>query len=144
MKTYQPKEKDIKRNWHLIDADGKVLGRLSTQIAQLLIGKHKVNYATHMDMGDNVVVINASKVILTGKKAADKVYFSHSGYPGGLKEVKYTKLMKDNPSEVITRAVTGMLPKNRTQKKRLARLKVYPGSNHKYKQMFAKETKSND
>lgn len=144
MKTYQPKEREIKRNWHLIDADGKVLGRLSTQVAQLLIGKHKVTYATHMDMGDNVVVINASKVILTGKKAADKVYFSHSGFPGGLKEVKYTKLMKDNPSEVITRAVAGMLPKNRTQKKRLARLKVYPGSSHKYNQMFAKETKSND
>ena len=138
MKTYQPKEKDIKRNWHLIDAEGKILGRLAGDVARLLMGKHKVNFAKHMDMGDNVVVINASKVVVTGKKMEDKVYFSHSGYPGGFKEVSYKKLIKENPREVIIRAVAGMLPKNRTQKKRLTRLKVYADSNHKYRQMFTK------
>jgi len=139
MKTYQPKQKDIKRNWHLIDADGEILGRLSTKIAKLLMGKHKVNYARHLDMGDNVVVINASKIILTGNKDEDKVYFGHSGYPGGFKKVSFKKLFEESPEKVIIHAVSGMIPKNRTQKKRLTRLKVYAKSKHKYNHMFGKK-----
>ncbi|MFC1649283.1 50S ribosomal protein L13 [Patescibacteria group bacterium] len=136
MKTYQPKHKDIKRDWQLVDAKDQVLGRMASGIAKLLMGKHKVNYSRHMDMGDNVVIINASEVVLTGKKADDKVYFSHSGYPGGFKKVSYKKMMSESPEKVVRHAVAGMLPKNRTQKKRLTRLKVFAGSSHKYQNMF--------
>jgi large subunit ribosomal protein L13 len=133
MKTYQPKAKDIKRNWHLIDAKDQVLGRMSSHVARLLIGKHKVKYAPHMDMGDNVVVVNAKEVLLTGRKSQQKVYYRHSGYPGGLKEIKFMKMMEDNPARVIELAVSGMLPKNRLHKKRMARLKVYADEKHPHK-----------
>ena len=141
MKTYQPKHKDIRRNWHLIDANGQILGRMASGIAGLLMGKQKVNYSTHMDMGDNVVLINASGVEVTGKKAEQKIYYSHSGFPGGLKEVKYKKLLKENPEEIVRQAVNGMLPVNRLRKKRMTRLKIFAGSEHKYEKALKNSVK---
>ncbi|HJX46066.1 MAG TPA: 50S ribosomal protein L13 [Patescibacteria group bacterium] len=139
MKTYQPKAKEIKREWHLFDADGEVLGRLATKIAILLTGKNKTVYSTHMDMGDFVVVINAEKVELTGKKKLQKTYKSHSGYPGGFKEVAFLKMLKENPKKIIEKAVSGMLPDNRLKDKRLLRLKVYKGEENPYKDKFKLE-----
>ena len=136
VKTYQPKHKDIKRNWHLVDAKGEVLGRLSTRMATLLMGKHKPTYSQHMDMGDFVVVINAKNIILTGKKMKDKTYKKHSGYPGGFKEVSITKLMKENPKRIIEIAVSGMLPDNRLKSPRMKRLKVFGGPKHRYENIF--------
>ena len=136
MKTYQPKEKEIKRNWHLIDADGAILGRVSTQIATLLTGKNKPSYATHMDMGDYVVVVNAEKVKLTGKKDQQKVYRSHSGYPGGFKEVSFAQMKKEHPERIVGHAVAGMLPDNRLKKDRMARLKVVVGGENPYQDKF--------
>ncbi len=138
MKTYQPKHKDIKRDWHLIDAKGKVLGRLATDIARLLMGKHKSSYSTHMDMGDCVVIVNAKEVELTGRKKDQKVYYRHSGYPGGLKEIKFKKMMENHPERVIQLAVNGMLPKNRLHDKRMVRLKVFADSKHPYKDRLKK------
>ena len=141
MKTYQPKGKDIKRNWHLLDAKGKVLGRLATEIAIYLMGKHKENYANHLDLGDYVVVINASKVEVTGRKRQQKKYISHSGYPGGLKEVSFMKLITEQPEKVIEHAVAGMLPENRLKQKRMVRLKVFANENHPYSDKFKVEKK---
>jgi large subunit ribosomal protein L13 len=138
MKTYQPKAKDIKRGWHLIDAKDTVLGRVSTQIAKLLMGKNKTSYSTHMDSGDFVVVVNAEKVAVTGKKASQKVYRHHSGYPGGLKEIKYVKLMKEKPERIIEHAVSGMLPDNRLKKARMARLTVVAGEKNPHEDKFRK------
>ncbi|KKQ97879.1 MAG: 50S ribosomal protein L13 [Candidatus Woesebacteria bacterium GW2011_GWB1_39_12] len=135
-KTYQPKQKDIKRNWHLIDAKNQVLGRLSTQVAMFLMGKHKPSYSNHLDMGDCVVIINAEKVELTGAKTKQKVYRGHSGYPGGFKEVKFEKLFSDRPAKVIEHAVSGMLPDNRLKSGRLRRLKVFSGVEHPYEDKF--------
>lgn len=143
MKTYQPKQKDIKRVWHLIDAKGKVLGRLCTEVAQLLIGKGKVTYTTHLDMGDYVVVINAKDVVLTGAKMANKVYQSHSGYPGGFKEVKVQKMMDEMPTRIIEKAVYGMIPTNRLTDKRMNRLKVFKSDKHPYEKKFREEKSSN-
>lgn len=131
-KTYQPKAKDITRNWHLIDAKGKVLGRMSTEIAIFLMGKHKAKFAKHMDMGDYVVVINAKEVELTGKKSTQKVYRGHSGYPGGFKEVKISKLFEQFPGRIIEKAVFGMLPDNRLKKDRMGRLKIFTDDKHPY------------
>ena len=141
MKTYQPKAKDIKRAWHLFDAKGKVLGRLSTEVAKLLMGKQKVTYAPHLDMGDYVVIINAKEVVLTGAKMSNKVYQSHSGFPGGFKEVKVQKMMDEMPTRVIEKAIYGMIPTNRLTAKRMARLKVFEGSKHPYENRFATENK---
>jgi len=141
MKTYQPKHKDIRRNWHLMDAKGQTLGRFASEIARLLIGKHKVDYSAHMDMGDNVVVINAKDIEVTGKKSEQKVYYSHSGFPGGLKEIKYKKLLKEDPTRIIKMAVNGMLPVNRLRKKRMTRLKVFAGSEHKYEKALKNAAK---
>lgn len=135
-KTYQPKAKDVKRNWRLMDAKGKVLGRIATEIAKILMGKDKVDYSTHMDMGDNVVVINASEVVLTGNKANSKVYRSHSGFPGGFKEVKFSQMKAEMPTRIIEKAVYGMIPTNRLTSKRMARLKVFEGSEHNLKVNF--------
>lgn len=135
-KTYQPKTKEVSRNWHLIDCKDQVLGRISTQIATLLMGKQKVNYSTHMDSGDNVVVINCEKIKLTGKKIEQKLYKSHSGYPGGFKEVKIDKLMKEHPNRIVEFAVSGMLPDNRLKSERMARLHVVKGDKHKYEENF--------
>lgn len=115
--------KNFARETHTIDASGKVLGRLSSEIAHLLIGKHKVDYSPEADMGDKVVITNADKVVVTGNKEDQKVYRKHSGYPGGFKEVAYAKLKKEQPNKIIQAAVKGMLPKNRLQKVRMARLK---------------------
>lgn len=133
MKTYQPKKKDVKRGWHLIDVKGEVLGRMATRIVKLLIGKQKVNYSNHMDMGDYVIVINASKVKLTGRKTKQKVYRKHSGYPGGFKEIKYSKMATEQPERVIELAVKRMLPDNRLRRDRMTRLRVFAGENHPFK-----------
>lgn len=136
MRTYQPKLSEIKRDWHLIDAEGKVLGRLATHVSNLLMGKHKVRYSSHMDMGDNVVVVNAGKVEVTGKKEKQKVYYRHSGYPGGFKEIAYSKLKKEQPAKIIELAVKRMLPTNRLKGQRMRRLKVFAGEKHQYKDKF--------
>ena len=142
MKTYQPKAKDIKRNWHLVDVEEKVLGRIASEIAQLLMGKHKKDYANNFDMGDFVVVINASKIEVTGRKKEQKIYYRHSGYPGNLKETKFKKYLENNPGKIIEIAVSGMLPKNRLHKKRMSRLKVFTGEDHTYEDKFAKIKKN--
>lgn len=136
MKTYQPKQKEVKRAWHLIDAKGQVLGRLASNVAMLLMGKQKSTYSTHMDSGDNVVVVNAEKIIITGKKAEQKVYRSHSGYPGGFKEVSFEKMSKEHPNRIIEFAVSGMLPDNRLKSDRMTRLHVTKGEKHKYGNNF--------
>lgn len=136
LKTYQPKQKEVKRSWHLIDAKGEVLGRLASRVAMLLMGKHKATYSTHMDSGDNVVVVNAEKVLTTGKKSLQKVYRSHSGYPGGFKEVSFAKMTKEHPNRIVEFAVGGMLPDNRLKSERMARLHVTKGEKHKYGNNF--------
>ncbi|MEK7526683.1 MAG: 50S ribosomal protein L13 [Patescibacteria group bacterium] len=138
MKTYQPKQSEVKRNWHLIDAKGAVLGRLATQVATYLIGKHKAEYSTHMDSGDYVVVINAKEVKVTGNKEKAKTYYSHSGYPGGFKEVKLSKLRLDRPARIIQLAVKRMMATNRLRDKRMARLKVFSGETNQFKDKFTK------
>jgi large subunit ribosomal protein L13 len=141
MKTYQPKKKDVKRGWHIIDVKGEVLGRMATKIATILMGKHKVNYSNHMDMGDYVVVINASKVRLTGRKTKQKVYQKHSGYPGGFKEVKYSKMIDEQPEKVIQLAVKRMLPDNRLRRSRMTRLRIFSGEEHKFEDKLRGERK---
>jgi len=120
----------FKRTWHLLDAEGKTLGRLSTQIANLLLGKSKVEYTPNADLGDYVVVINASKVKLTGNKLLDKTYSRHSGFPGGFRQESAGNLLSRFPSKVFEHAVSGMLPKNKLHSPRMRRLKVYPGKDH--------------
>lgn len=136
MKTYQPKQKEIKREWHLMDAKDQVLGRFSSQVAILLMGKHKSSYSAHMDSGDNVVVVNAEKIKLTGKKKEQKSYISHSGYPGGFKEISFEKMSKEDPKRVLALAISGMLPDNRLKAKRLVRLHIETGEKHKYNNKF--------
>jgi len=116
--TKPVKAKEIKRDWHLIDASSKILGRLAPEIVKVLQGKHKRNYVPYLDMGDYVVVINAKKVIVSGKKADQKIYTRYSGYPGGLKEISFNKLLEEKPEEIVKRAVSGMLPKKQTEKKK--------------------------
>jgi large subunit ribosomal protein L13 len=130
MKTHSTKPSEITRDWWLIDADGIVLGRLASEAAKRLRGKHKPNFAPHLDTGDHVVVINASKVVLTGNKLLQKQHHRHSGYPGGLKTVPYSKLMAQRPEMAIEKAVKGMLPGNRLGRAMLKKLKVYPGPAH--------------
>ncbi|MEK7521236.1 MAG: 50S ribosomal protein L13 [Patescibacteria group bacterium] len=131
-KSYQPRGNNPKREWHLVDVEGKVLGRVSTDIAQKLMGKNKKTYAPQADEGDYVVVINAGKVRVTGKKEKDKIYYSHSGYPGGLKARSVAQVRATNPTRLIELAVKRMLPKNRLQAKRMARLKIYASDQHPY------------
>jgi large subunit ribosomal protein L13 len=130
MKTYSPKAKDIEREWWVIDARDKALGRMATQVANLLMGKHKPIYAPHIDTGDYVVVINAAKVKVTGKKAKQKMCYRHSGYPGGLKSQRFEELFGKDPGRVIELAVKGMLPQNRLGRAMLKKLKIYPGNEH--------------
>lgn len=125
MSTNVLSSKDIKRERHLIDADGKILGRLATEVAKLLMGKNKVNYVPYLDGGDFVIVTNASKVKVTGKKRENKVYTHHSGYPGGLKQEKFSKLVERRPTAIIEHAVSGMLPKNRLGRQMIKKLKVF-------------------
>lgn len=134
--TKSVSNKDIKRNWHLIDVSGKVLGRIATEIVRVLQGKNKTDFVPYLDVGDNVVVINAAKVMLTGKKMETKTYKYFSGYPGGLREVTAAKLIKSKPEEIIKRAVSGMLPKNKLRDRRLARLHIFSGSDHSFKDII--------
>jgi large subunit ribosomal protein L13 len=129
LRTYAPKAGEIERAWHLVDADGLVLGRLATEVARILRGKHKPIFAPHVDTGDHVVVINAARVVFTGN-ADDKFAYRHSGYPGGLKSRSYTELLATQPEEVVRRAIRGMLPKNTLGRQQLAKLKVYAGPDH--------------
>lgn len=130
MRTYFPKQGDIEPRWYIIDAEGKVLGRLSTTIASIISGKNKPTYTPFLDTGDHVIVINAEKVVLTGKKEEDKIYRSHSLYPGGLKQKAARFLRAEKPEAMIEEAVWGMLPKNRIGRKMLKKLKVYRGTSH--------------
>lgn len=141
MKTYIAKEKDIKKSWHLIDAKDQVLGRLASRIAILLLGKHKVIFSKHQDVGDEVVVINAAKVRVTGGKMGDKVYQRYSAYPGGLNKETLESMMKRKPEFVITHAVHGMLPKTKLGAKLLKKLKVYPDEKHPHQAQQPKEYK---
>lgn len=135
-KTYSPRAVDIKRGWHLVDLKDKILGRAATQIAVWLIGKDKPYYMPNLDCGDYVVVTNADKVRVTGKKRKEKIYFSHSGYPGGFKQIRFDTLLKKDPSRVIELAVRGMLPKNKLRDRRLRRLKVFTDAAHPYADKF--------
>ena len=130
VRTYTPKPGDISRQWHVIDATDVVLGRLASQTATLLRGKHKPTFAPHMDMGDFVIIINAEKVALTGSKAEQKRAYRHSGYPGGLKSVSYVELLDKNPERAVEKAIRGMLPKNSLAAQQLSKLKVYRGAEH--------------
>ncbi len=130
MKTYIPKEAEIEKKWYLVDAEGKTLGRLASKIAQILSGKNKPIYTPHMDVGDFVVVINAQKVKVTGGKEEKKMYYHHSGYPGGIKGIVYEKLLKKKPEMIIREAVKGMLPKSKLGRKMFKKLKVYAGGKH--------------
>jgi large subunit ribosomal protein L13 len=130
MKTYSPKASEIQHQWWVVDAEGKVLGRLASEVAQILRGKHKAMYAPHMDTGDFVVIVNAEKIRLTGKKATDKQYFRHTGYMGGDKFTPIRIMMEKHPHRVIELAVKGMLPKNNLGRLMRRKLKVYPGPTH--------------
>lgn len=136
MKTFQPKEKEVTRSWHLIDAKDQILGRLSTEVASLLIGKGKTTFSRHMDSGDYVVVINAEKVMVSGRKASQKVYRTHSGYPSGFKEKSYDMVMQSHPERIIEHSVSGMIPDNRLKKPRMLRLKVVVGSVNPFEDKF--------
>jgi large subunit ribosomal protein L13 len=132
MKTYSTKAADIKREWHVIDASGKVLGRLATQVAGLLMGKHKPVFSRHLDVGDHVVVINADQIRVTGNKVKQKLYHHHSGYPGGLKSITLERVMQTHPTRVIEHAVKGMLPHTRLSAGMMKRLRVFAGAEHPY------------
>jgi large subunit ribosomal protein L13 len=132
MKTMIPTAAQARRTWYVVDADGKVLGRLATRIATVLRGKHKALFTPHMDTGDFVVVVNAKAVRLTGRKRQQKKMYRHSGYPGGLRETSYETLLKNHPERVITEAVKGMLPKTRQGRQLLKKLKVYAGPAHEH------------
>ena len=130
MKTFSAKAEDVSRDWFVVDADGKTLGRLASEIAHRLRGKHKPEYTPHVDTGDYIVVINAEKVHVTGKKTTDKIYHSHTGYPGGLKSISFEKLIDKAPERVIQGAVKGMLPRNPLGRAMFKKLKVYAGNEH--------------
>ena len=130
MKTFSAKAKEVKQDWYVVDASGKVLGRLASEIAVRLRGKHKAIYTPHVDTGDFIVVVNAQKISLSGKKLTDKMYYSHSGYQGGLKETTAGKMLSEKPENLIRIAVAGMLPKNSLGRKMLKKLKIYSGGTH--------------
>ncbi len=132
MKTFSAKPETVKRDWYIVNAEGKTLGRLATEIARRLRGKHKAEYTPHVDTGDYIVVVNAEKIQVTGNKAKDKMYYSHSGYIGGLKSISFEKLIIKKPELVIERAVKGMLPKNPLGRAMFRKLKVYVGTEHKH------------
>ncbi len=130
MSTYSPKPSEIVAAWHVVDADGQVLGRLATRVAHVLRGKHKPTFAPHLDSGDFVIVVNAEKIKLTGNKAYQKLSYRHSGFPGGLKSTSFGKMVEDTPEKLIEQAVKGMLPKNTVGRAQLRKLKVYAGPEH--------------
>jgi large subunit ribosomal protein L13 len=137
MKTYATKEKDIKRQWQVVDATGKTLGKLATEVANMLQGKNKAYFARTIDTGDYVVVINAAKVRVTGNKAKEKMYYRHSSYPGGLKVVNFERLLQTHPTRIIEFAVKGMLPKNNLGRAMYRKLKVYEGNTHPHQAQVA-------
>ncbi|NQW72235.1 MAG: 50S ribosomal protein L13 [Actinobacteria bacterium] len=130
MRTYSPKAGEITRTWHVIDATDVVLGRLASNVAKLLRGKHKTIFAPHVDTGDFVIIINADKVVLTGDKKKQKMDYRHSGFPGGLRATSYSDLLESNPRRVVEKAVKGMLPHNKLGRQQITKLKVYSGSEH--------------
>ena len=130
MRTYSPKPADMTRSWHIVDAEGLVLGRLATEVAAVLRGKHTPTFAPHVDMGDHVVVINADKIVLTSGKADLKMAYRHSGYPGGLTATRYSDLLATRADDVVRKAIVGMLPKNRLGRQMATKLKVYKGAEH--------------
>ena len=130
MKTYSAKPESVKRDWYVVDATGKTLGRLATEVATRLRGKHKPEFTPHVDTGDYIVVINADKVTVTGKKTTDKMYYRHTGYPGGLKEANFATLQAEKPEMIIEKAVKGMLPRNPLGRAMFRKLKVYAGTEH--------------
>ena len=132
MNTYMAKAGDVERKWYVVDAEGVVLGRLATRVASILRGKHKPIYTPHVDTGDYVIVLNAEKVVLTGNKLDQKVYYHHSGYPGGLRETVYRRLMASKPEFVLKHAVTGMLPKGPLGRSMAKKLKIYAGPEHEH------------
>ena len=130
MRTYSPKASEIQRAWHVIDADGLVLGRVATEAARILRGKHKVMYSPHIDTGDHVIIINADKIVLTSGKAEKKLIHTHSGYPGGIRERSFGDLLEKKPADAVRRSIRGMIPKNRLGRAQLSKLKVYAGPTH--------------
>ena len=132
MKTYMAKANEVKRKWYVVDAEGKVLGRLASEVAKILRGKHKPNYTPHVDTGDFVIILNADKVVLTGNKLDQKMHRYHTGYPGGLKEIKYRKFLAEKPERAVELAIKGMLPKNSLGRAMFRKLKVYRGSEHNH------------
>jgi large subunit ribosomal protein L13 len=130
VRTFSPRADDIIRAWHVVDADGLVLGRLATEVASRLRGKHKPTFAPHVDTGDHIIVVNAAKVVLTSDKGEKKFVYHHSGYPGGLTKKKYGEFLSERPEEVVRRAVRGMLPRTRLGRQQLNKLKVYAGAEH--------------
>ena len=143
MRTYSTKVSDIERKWHVIDASGKTLGRLATEAAVLLKGKHKPMYTPHLDVGDYVVIVNADKIEVTGKKLTQKIYYRHSNYPGGLKSVSLEKMLEDHPTRAVEHAVKGMLPHNRLGAAMFKKLKVYAGPEHPHKAQVKVTRKEN-
>jgi len=128
--TYTPKKSEIERAWYVVDADGMTLGRMSTEVARILRGKHKPTFAPHIDTGDHVIIINADKVVLSSGKAEKKIVYRHSGYPGGIRSRTYAQLLGQRPQEAVRRTVRGMLPKNRLGRAQISKLKVYAGPDH--------------
>jgi large subunit ribosomal protein L13 len=144
IRTYSLREKEIAKDWHVIDATGQTLGRLATGVAILLMGKHKPTYSPHLDMGDYVIVINAERVHVTGKKFKDKVYYRHTGYMGGLKATTLERLLATRPQRVIELAVRGMLPKNRLGRQLYRHLKVYAGPSHPHQSQVTASQRQQD
>ncbi|MCB0995087.1 MAG: 50S ribosomal protein L13 [Acidimicrobiales bacterium] len=130
MTTYSPSASEIERTWHVVDAEGMVLGRLSTEVARILRGKHKPTFTPHLDTGDHVIIVNADKVVLTSGKADTKMVYRHSGYPGGIRSATYGRLLATKPEDAVRNTVRGMLPKNRLGRQMLRKLKVYAGPTH--------------
>ena len=130
MKSYMARPLEVERRWYVVDAEGKHLGRLATEIVRVLRGKNKPQYTPHVDVGDFVVVVNADRVAVTGRKAEQRVYRRHSGYPGGMKETSYEQMLARRPTEVLRRAVYGMMPKTRLARKQFKKLKIYAGPEH--------------
>lgn len=141
LKTFVPKAHEIERKWYVVDADGMVLGRLATQVATILRGKHKPIYTPYVDTGDHVIIINADKVKLTGRKLDDKIYYHHTGYPGGLKETNYRRLMETKPEFAVKHAIVGMLPKGPLGRKMATKLRVYTGTEHEHAAQMPEELK---
>ncbi len=128
--TYMAKPSEVQRKWYVVDAEGKTLGRLAARVASILRGKHKPTYTPHVDTGDHVIIINADKVVLTGRKASQKMVYTHSQYPGGLKVKPYGQLLAENPEKALRRTIKGMLPHNRLGRQMAKKLFIYPGTDH--------------